>query len=45
MKQNLKNCDFLQVFQEKISDEAKNLRSVKALKAKKFVDRYCGNFI
>ena len=29
-----------QVFQEKISDEAKNLRSLKAVKAKKFVDRY-----
>merc|ERR1711936_751510 len=28
-----------QVFQEKISDEAKNLRSFKAIKAKKFIDR------
>ena len=29
----------VQVFQEKISDEAKNLRAEKAIKAKKFVDR------
>ena len=29
-----------QVFQEKISDEAKNLRSSKVVKARKFVDRY-----
>ena len=29
-----------QVFQEKISDEAKNLRTMKAVKARKFVDRY-----
>ena len=28
-----------QVFQEKISDEAKNLRGLKAIKAKKFIDR------
>ena len=28
-----------QVFQEKISDEAKNLRGLKAVKAKKFIDR------
>ena len=30
---------FCQVFQEKISDEAKNLRSSKAVKARKFIDR------
>ncbi len=29
-----------QVFQEKISDEAKNLRTMKVVKARKFVDRY-----
>ena len=29
-----------QVFQEKISDEAKNLRTSKVVKARKFVDRY-----
>ena len=36
------NCELFflsKVFQEKISDEAKNLRTIKAVKAKKFVDR------
>ena len=36
---NLLKVICLKVFQEKISDEAKNLRSFKAIKAKKFIDR------
>ena len=34
-----------QVFQEKISDEAKNLRTMKVVKARKFVDRYINTLL